>query len=275
MHRSFVNCLRCYRIEVTARIFDTAREMGEAAAADAAAAVRDAIEARGVARIVVATGNSQLHTVGPFTEAPGIDWGAVEMFHLDEYAGMSADHPASFRRWIRTRVEERVRPRAVHYIAGDAADLDAELRRYAALLDAAPIDVTFLGIGENGHIAFNDPHVADFHDPLTVRRVTLDEACRRQQVGEGHFASLDEVPLEACTVTCSALLRMGRWVCSVPERRKAEAVRRTLEGPVSEACPASLIRLHEDAGLYLDRESASLLSGGGLVGVTAGVPWMP
>ncbi|MDZ4802579.1 MAG: glucosamine-6-phosphate deaminase [Bryobacteraceae bacterium] len=242
------------------RIFDTSLELGVAAAADAAEVVRAAIAARGQARIVVATGNSQLHTVEAFTTSPGIDWSVVDMFHLDEYAGMSADHPASFRRWIRTRVEERVHPRTVHYMEGDAVDLDAELRRYSELLDAAPIDVTFLGIGENGHIAFNDPHVADFEDSHTVRRVTLDDACRRQQVGEGHFSSLDEVPLEACTVTCSALLRMGRWVCSVPELRKAQAVRCAVEGPVSEACPASLVQRYPDAAVYLDRDSASLLT---------------
>jgi glucosamine-6-phosphate deaminase len=242
------------------RIFDSAIELGQAAAADAAAAIREAIARRGYARIVAATGNSQLHTVAPFTASPGIDWSRVDVFHLDEYVGLPATHPASFRRWIRERIEDVVRPRSVHYIEGDAPDLDAALRSYSDRLNAEPIDVTFLGIGENGHIAFNDPHVADFADPLTVRRVSLDDACRRQQVGEGHFATLADVPAEACTITCSALLRMGLWICSVPERRKAEAVRATLEGPVSEACPASLIRQHSAANLYLDRESASLLT---------------
>jgi glucosamine-6-phosphate deaminase len=240
--------------------FETSAELGKAAAHDAAIAIRSAIDARGSARIVVATGNSQLHTVEAFTSEPGIDWSVVDVFHLDEYAGMPADHPASFRHWIRTRVEERVHPRAMNYIEGDAPDLDAELERYSRLLNSAPIDVTFLGIGENGHIAFNDPHVANFEDPLTVRRVSLDEACRRQQVGEGHFRTLDDVPKEACTVTCSALMRMGKWIVSVPELRKAEAVRNTLEGPISVACPASIIRVHTDATLYLDRDSSSLLT---------------
>lgn len=241
-------------------IFDTPAELGHAAAEEAAAVVRSALIERGHARIIVATGNSQLHTVQAFTNAPAIDWNAVEVFHLDEYVGISADHPASFRRWIREKFVDRVRPGGAHYLEGDAPDLTRELEQYAALLNEAPIDLTFIGIGENGHIAFNDPHVADFADPLTVRRVTLDEACRKQQVGEGHFPTLSDVPEEALTLTCSALLRMGRWICSVPELRKAEAVRATLEGPISTACPASLIRTHNDASLYLDRESSSLLS---------------
>ncbi len=241
------------------RIFDSPAELGRAAARDAETIILEAVAARGEARIIVATGNSQLHTVEALTSSEFIDWSVVDVFHLDEYVGLPATHPASFRYWIRTRVEERVRPRSVNYIEGDAPDLEAELRRYSTLLDAAPVDLTFIGIGENGHIAFNDPHVADFADPLTVRRVTLDEACRRQQVGEGHFPTLADVPAEACTVTCSALLRMGKWICSVPDRRKAEAVRDALRGPVTEACPASLIQQHHTALVYLDRDSASLI----------------
>jgi glucosamine-6-phosphate deaminase len=148
----------------------------------------------------------------------------------------------------------------MHYLTGDAADIDAECRRYGALIDAEPVDVGFIGIGENGHIAFNDPPVADFQDPATVKTVELDEACRRQQVGEGHFPSLAEAPREALSVTCPAIMRFQRLVCIVPEARKAAAVRCSLEGPVSEACPGSILRTHPRASLYLDSASAALLS---------------
>jgi glucosamine-6-phosphate deaminase len=191
---------------------------------------------------------------------PNVDWKSVEVFHMDEYAGMPDTHPASFRLWIRNRVEDKVHPGKVHYIQGDAPDPDAELDRYAKLMLAEPIDLAFVGFGENGHIAFNDPHVADFKDPLTLKRVSLDDACRRQQAGEGHFPTFDDVPKEAFTVTCPGLFRAEAWVCVVPEARKAEAVRNALEGPISEACPSSIVRTHPNATVYLDAESAALLS---------------
>lgn len=245
----------------TARIhiYDSASALGAAAAQRAAEVISDAIRARGRARVIVATGNSQLPLVTALVECD-LDWNAVEIFHMDEYAGMAADHPASFRRWIRTRVADKVHPRAANYLEGDAPDLDAEMERYSQLLNAAPVDLAFVGFGENGHIAFNDPHVADFNDPATVKRVRLDEISRRQQAGEGHFKDLESVPHEAMTVTCSGLFRAGAWVCCVPERRKAEAVRNALEGPISEACPASLVRRHPDTDVYLDADSASLLT---------------
>jgi glucosamine-6-phosphate deaminase len=240
-------------------IFGSQRELGEAAAERAAGIMAAAIRENGRARILVATGNSQLEFIDALAGHSNLDWKHVEVFHLDEYAGMSEAHPASFRRWIRTRLLERVHPGAAYLLQGDAADLDAQLREYAARLDAAPVDVAFVGIGENGHIAFNDPGVADFEDPFTVKRVVLDEPCRKQQVGEGHFPDLESVPKEAVTVTCPALLRARNWVSVVPERRKAEALRCSLEGPVSEACPGSLVRRHPNTFLYLDTESASLL----------------
>jgi glucosamine-6-phosphate deaminase len=193
-------------------------------------------------------------------KAPEIDWNAVEVFHLDEYAGLRADHPASFRRWVKTQLADRVHPRTVHYLNGDAPDLQEETNRYSKLLSQAPIDVAFAGFGENGHIAFNDPHVADFSDPLSVKLVSLDEASRRQQVGEGHFPDLDSVPRQALTLTCPAILRAEYWICCVPDLRKAKAVKCALEEPISTACPASLIQTHPHAYLYLDESSASLLS---------------
>ena len=158
--------------------------------------------------------------------------------------------------WIQTRLVDKVHPGRVEYLEGDAPDLDLELKRYTAVLSEAPNDLGFVGFGENGHIAFNDPPVADFHDPLLVKRVVLDEACRRQQAGEGHFQDADSVPREAVTITCSGLLQIRCWICCVPEARKAEAVRNALEGPVTTACPASIVREHPDATVYLDEQSA-------------------
>jgi glucosamine-6-phosphate deaminase len=247
------------RDKAEVRIYSTLRDLGAAAAAKAAQAINRAIDRSGRARVIVATGNSQL----PLVEAlvtQDVPWQKVEIFHMDEYAGMSADHPASFRRWIKSRIEDRVHPGKMNYLEGDAPDLDREIERYTGLLREAAIDLAFVGFGENGHIAFNDPPVADFNDPATVKRVTLDEACRRQQAGEGHFPDVGSVPREALTITCSGLFRAKTWVCSVPEARKAEAVRNALEGEISESCPASLVRRHPAAYVYLDTDSASLLS---------------
>jgi glucosamine-6-phosphate deaminase len=244
------------------RIFDDKQQLGAAAAADGAALLRARLRRAGLARIIVASGNSQVETIAALTAAPYLDWSRIEVFHMDEYLGIAASHPASFRRWVAEHVAARVRPAAIHYLAGEAADPYAECTRYATLLARDPIDVCFLGIGENGHIAFNDPHEADFLDERAVRRVTLDEQCRRQQVGEGHFAALDQVPREALTLTCSMLVSALHMVCAVPDLRKAEAARAALRGPVTEACPASILRTHPHATVYLDRDSASLLGGG-------------
>ena len=241
------------------QVFDSRQQLGEAAAQRASSLIQSAVAERGRARVIVATGNSQLAFIDALTSMPGIPWDAVEIFHMDEYAGMSDTHPASFRKWIRERVVDKVNPAAAHYIHGDVPDLKAECERYSQLLNSAPVDLAFVGIGENGHIAFNDPHVANFKDPLTMKVVDLDEACRKQQVGEGHFASVDEVPREALTLTCPALMRAEHLVCSVPDARKANAVKRSIEGPISESCPGSLLRKHPDAVLFLDKQSASLL----------------
>jgi len=245
----------------------SAESAGVAAAGEAARLIRDAIAQKGRSRVIAATGNSQIPLVAALVREE-IDWKAVELFHMDEYAGMTADHPASFRHWIRTRLAEKVHPRVTNYLNGDATDLPAEIARYTQLLKQAPIDVAFVGFGENGHIAFNDPP-ADFNDPAMVKIVTLDEACRRQQAGEGHFRDLAAVPREAVTITCSGLFRADAWVCCVPESRKAEAVRDALEGAIAETCPASLVQRHPNARVYLDTDSAARLSfsacqGGGL-----------
>ncbi len=232
-----------------------------AAAADQAAAVLAAAVAdRGVANAMFATGNSQLAFLQSLTGRDGVPWDRVTVFHMDEYVDLPDDHPASFRRYIRERITEVVHPRVVHYVDGSAADPAAECVRYAELLAAHPLDLCCMGIGENGHLAFNDPGVADFADPEDVKVVELDEACRAQQVGEGHFPDVSAVPRLAITVTIPALLRARQVVVVCPEERKAPAVRDALEGPVTTDCPASILTTQGHATLYLDAGSASLLS---------------
>jgi glucosamine-6-phosphate deaminase len=238
------------------QIYDSAASAGTAAAARAARLISAAIAQNGVARVIGATGNSQIPVADALIKEK-IEWENVELFHMDEYAGMDAQHPSSFRYWIRTRLAEKVHPRQTRYLEGDAPDIRAEIDRYTQLLEQAPIDLAFVGFGENGHIAFNDPPVADFKDPAAVKIVTLDEVCRRQQAGEGHFADVASVPTEAITISCSGLFRAKAWICCVPEARKAAAVHNAFTGPISESCPASLVRRHPNAYVYLDADSAS------------------
>ena len=208
-----------------------------------------------------ATGNSQLAFVEDLVALPGIDWSRVVAFHMDEYVGVGPDHPAGFQRWIRERIVDRVHPKEAHYVDG-LADPLAECARYSSLLRNHPLDLCCLGIGENGHLAFNDPSVANFEDPEDVKVVALEEASRRQQVGEGHFASLGEVPTDAITVTIPALLRARLVLAIVPEARKAKAVRDALTGPIAPACPASILRRCRQATVYLDADSARLVEVG-------------
>jgi glucosamine-6-phosphate deaminase len=240
-------------------IYPTARGAGEASGLLAADLLRSALAARGSARILVGTGNSQIEMVNKLAKAPGLDWRRVEMFHMDEYIGLPEEHPASFRRWLKTRLVDVVHPGKAHLICGTAPNLDAECERYAALLHKGPIEICFLGFGENGHIAFNDPGVADFHDPRIIKRVAMDERCRQQQVGEGHFPSIDAMPREALTLTIPELMRASHLICTVPELRKAEAVRNALTGPIAESCPSSIVRTHPGTTMFLDPDSASLL----------------
>jgi len=241
------------------RIFATLADLAAAAAEDAAAVLIAAIAARGRARAIIATGNSQDQFLGELVQRPGIAWSKVELFHMDEYLGMPMTHPASFRRYLKQRVFDRVHPKAAHYLEGDALEPLKAMRDYAAALASAPVDLCCLGIGENGHLAFNDPAVADFADPEPIKLARLDEQCRRQQVGEGHFPNLDAVPAYAITLTIPTLCRVGRMIAVVPEKRKAEAVKASLEGPISTACPGSFLRQQAHAVLYLDADSSSLL----------------
>ena len=233
--------------------------MSRAAADQAAAIMRSAVEARSVAHVMFATGNSQLDFLDALvTRTPDVPWPETVVFHMDEYVGVGLDHPAGFQRYIRQRIVERASPRAAYYVEG-LGDPEAECRRYAGLLRAHPLDLCCLGIGENGHLAFNDPPVADFDDPLDVKVVELDATCRRQQVNEGHFADLASVPTHALTVTIPALLRAAQVLAIVPEGRKAEPVRDALTGPISTACPASALRTITHATVHLEPASARLL----------------
>jgi glucosamine-6-phosphate deaminase len=231
-----------------------------AAAADAAArALTAAINERGEANVMLATGNSQLEFLSALVRISGIAWDRVRAFHMDEYVGLKPSHPASFQRYMRERVAARLPVKEFHYLLGDASDARAEADRYEELLRAHPLDLCCCGIGENGHLAFNDPPVADFDDPRAVKIVALEDASRWQQVGEGHFASLADVPTHAITVTIPALLASQHLLAIVPEARKARPVHDALYGPISTACPASVLRRQAHATLYLDRESASLV----------------
>lgn len=229
-----------------------------AATADAAVRISAAISARGRARIVAATGASQIEFLDQLTRAPEMDWRRVEMFHLDEYIGLPITHPASFRKYL---LERLIQPAGIvnyHLINGER-DPQTVCRDIGKALREAPIDVAFVGIGENGHLAFNDPP-ADFETDAPYIVVRLDEACRRQQVGEGWFADLADVPETAISMTVRQILKTNAIICVVPDRRKAEAVRACVEGPVTPNVPASILRTHHDVTLYLDKDSAGLLS---------------
>lgn len=232
-------------------------EAGRVAARAAAAEIRAALAVRGKARILAATGNSQLEFLAALVREPDIAWAQVELFHLDEYVGLPRTHPASFRRYL---LERLIEPAGV----GRYHLLDAELdpgrtcREVGAELAAEPVEVAFAGIGENGHLAFNDPP-ADFATEAQYLVVRLDAACRRQQVGEGWFATLADVPERAVSISVRQLLKARTIICSVPEARKAEAVRRCLRGPVTPLAPASILQTHPRATVFLDRESAARL----------------
>jgi len=242
------------------RVLADSADVGAAAAAHAVAVIEDAIDARGVANVMFASGDSQLEFLARLTMSGVVDWSRVVGFHMDEYLGVPATHPASFRRYMREEIVAKVRLLAFHEIVGDARDYTGECDRYTRLLHANPIDLCCLGIGENGHLAFNDPPVADFDDPLDVKVVELDDGCRRQQVGEGHFATFDDVPERAITVTIPALLRSRIVLAIVPEARKREPVARALHGPVTTDCPASILRTQPHVTLYLDTASAGALT---------------
>jgi glucosamine-6-phosphate deaminase len=241
------------------RMFNDKIALGQAAAEQAATAVRRAIAQQGYARIIAATGISQLEFLDALTKAPTIDWTKVEMFHLDEYIGLPITHPAGFRKFLLERLISKTGITHYHLLDGDAADPAVVVREVGKKLASAPIDIAFLGIGENSHIAFNDPP-ADFEieDPYII--VALDEACRRQQVGEAWFADISQVPQRAISMSPRQILKAKEIIAVVPDQRKAQAVKACLEGDISPMAPASILRRHANTTIYLDRPSASLLS---------------
>jgi glucosamine-6-phosphate deaminase len=239
-------------------ILPTSAESGAQAACLAAQSLRQLLAAKGSARLVLATGASQFDLLDNLVQAQGIDWSRVTCFHLDEYVGLPQTHPASFRKYLQERFASRVSVTAFHFIQGDAPDTQAECARVGTLLRREPVDLALVGIGENGHLAFNDPP-ADFEIQEPYIIVNLDDACRRQQVGEGWFGSLEAVPLQAISMSILQIMDCRQIICTVPDLRKASAVQCSLEGPVSPQCPASILQLHPDCHLFLDADSASRL----------------
>lgn len=241
------------------KMFKDKTTLGGAAADQAARAIRRAVSERGQARIIAATAASQLEFLDALTRAPDIEWSRVEAFHLDEYIGLPITHPGSFRKMLLEQLVNKTGIRRYHLLAGDAADPAAVLRETSTQLASAPIDIAFLGIGENGHIAFNDPP-ADFDTEEPYLIVNLDEACRQQQVGEAWFANISQVPERAISMSAKQILKAKEILAVVPDKRKAQAVKACVEGEISPMAPASILRRHPNATLYLDTNSASLLA---------------
>ena len=240
------------------KVFNDKITLGRAAAEQAATAIRHAISERGEARIIAATAASQLEFLDALTKASGIDWTKVEAFHLDEYIGIPITHPGSFRKMLMEQLVVKTGIRQYHLLAGDAAEPAAVVREIGTQLASAPIDIAFLGIGENGHIAFNDPP-ADFNTEEPYIIVNLDEACRQQQVGEAWFADLSQVPKQALSMSAKQILKAKEILAVVPDKRKARAVKACFEGEISPMAPASILRRHPNATVYLDTNSASML----------------
>ncbi len=239
------------------QVFPNPSELGAAAARHAAAVLNDAIERNGEARIVLSTGASQFETLERLIRED-VDWSKVTAFHLDEYIGLSADHPASFRRYLKERFADRIPIGAMHYVVVEG-DVEANIASLTKLLRQAPVDLAFIGIGENAHIAFNDPP-ADFETDEAYIVVDLDEACKRQQVGEGCFPSIDAVPKRAVTMTVHQIMQAKTILSCVPDKRKARAVRHTLEREFTNEVPATMLKRHANFHLYLDEQSASELA---------------
>jgi len=242
------------------KIYNSQKEMAEAAAQKAAEVLKDALQRKPVVRLIAATGNSQLEFLAHLRKRSDVDWKRVVLFHLDEYVGLGPDHPASFVGYIKREIVDHLPLKEVHFIDGKAKDPEAERKRLCALASAAPMDLAFVGIGENGHLAFNDPP-ADFDTEEPYLIVQLDERCRKQQVGEGWFPSLEAVPTQAFSMSIKQILKTDTILCICPEKRKAEAVRNCLgkDHEVSPLYPASALKLHPQAYVFLDRDSASLL----------------
>ncbi|MBN1479094.1 glucosamine-6-phosphate deaminase [candidate division KSB1 bacterium] len=251
---------KSFQIEqLRVHVYATKEQMSQKAAEFVTKKLNEAIEHKGCATLILATGASQFEFLD-FLKRTQIDWSKITVFHLDEYKDMTIEHPASFRKYLQERILDDVKPANVHFLQGDADNSEKEVQRYEALLKQHEIDIACIGIGENGHLAFNDPPVADFNDPRLVKVVELDETCRRQQLGEGWFPRLADVPTHALSLTIPAIMRCKAISCVVPDERKAPAVRAALLGDISTKCPASVLRRHADAVMWLDEKAASQLN---------------
>jgi glucosamine-6-phosphate deaminase len=249
--------LQCEKMQV--EIYDTRLAMGRAAAEAISAEIKRMIAREGKAAIILASAPSQNEFLQALREDTTIAWERITAFHLDEYVGVSDSHPTSFRRFVKDRLLNHVPIKAFHGLEGQADDLGAECKRYAALLEQEKPGLAILGIGENGHLAFINPPFCDFNDPANVRTVELDQACRQQQVNDGGVARLEDVPKTALSMTIPYLLSVPRAVAIVPGPAKRFAIKAVIDGPVATACPASILRQHPNATLYIDKESAALL----------------
>ena len=241
-------------------IYKTIQQMGAAAAEQAAEVIKEAIEDKGQANIILATGTSQFEMLKSLVGTSSIDWPKVTMFHLDEYIGLTTDHPASFRKFLKERFVDKVPGlKSIHFVNGDVDDPEQECQRLGAIIATHPIDVALVGIGENGHLAFNDPP-ADFETEKPFIIVELDERCRKQQLGEGWFETLEQVPKQAISMSIRQIMKSACLIVSVPDKRKAEAVKNALQGQVTPMCPASILQRHKNCKIFMDEEAASLLS---------------
>lgn len=249
--------LKVEKLEV--EIFDKEADMGFASANFVKQKINAAIAEKGVAHIILATGTSQFSFLNALKKND-IDWKNVIVFHLDEYNGISDKHPASFRKYLKERILDEVNPKKVFLLNGDADDIEEVMKEYSQALENHPLDVACIGIGENGHIAFNDPPVADFNDSKKVKIVELDEDCRKQQFREGWFPTLVDVPKQALTLTIPTILSSKSISCVVPDERKSEAVKNALQAEISTDCPATILRTHSDIKLFLDKWAAGKLN---------------
>ncbi len=243
-------------------VYESRPQMGQAAAAVIAAEIRHAIQERGRAVVILASAPSQNEFLASLAQAPDIDWSRVTAFHLDEYLGMDDQAPQSFRKFLIDRLVHKVPLGHFHGLGGEVPDGTAEAKRYAKLLEENPPDFAVLGIGENGHLAFIDPPFCDFNDPDAVKVVQLDEVCRNQQVNDGAFASLDQVPRDALSLTIPTLMSRPKLFAIAPGPAKREAIKNTVAGPISTSCPASILRTHPDAHLFIDVVAAEYLGRG-------------
>lgn len=241
------------------KVFSDKKSLSKAAADQAASTIRKALAEKGRARIIAATAASQIDFLDALTHEPGIDWSKVEVFHLDEYIGLPITHPGSFRKMLLEQLIQKTGITKYHLLDGDASDPAEVVARVGKELASSPIDIAFLGIGENGHIAFNDPP-ADFETEAPYLIVNLEEACRQQQVGEAWFKNISDVPDHAISMSVRQILKSQEIIAVVPDTRKAKAIQACFEGPISPMAPASILRTHPDVTIYLDRNSAALLT---------------